>query len=66
MSNDISDGCLYSDSLMAAMGQQDFTNGASALPTVPVEAQPLAANIERLDQALEHWARRSLLRCGQR
>ena len=56
MSNDISDGCLYGDSLMAA----------SALPTVPVESQPLAANIERLDQALEHWARRSLLRCGQR
>ena len=44
MSNNISDGCLYGDSPMAA----------SALPTVPVEAQPLTANIERLDQALEY------------
>src|SRR5438034_5427779 len=98
MSNDISDGCLYVDSLMAAMLRrsrrfrwaallalltgtgtvlctartQHFTNGASALPMVPYEAQPLAANIERLDQALEYLAapfpaemRAAMKRAGQ-
>ena len=33
---------------------QDFTSGASVLSPVTVEGQPLAANIERLDQALEY------------
>jgi len=51
---------------------QDFTSGASALTPVVVEAQPLAANIERLDQALDYLGtpmaadlRADLKRAGQ-
>jgi EF hand domain-containing protein len=51
---------------------QDLTGGAAILPTVTVEGQPLAANIERLDQALEYLGspppaelRAALKRAGQ-
>ncbi len=66
MSNDISDISRWfrSTALLAfviATGTpsctartQDLTSSASSLPAVTVEAQPLAANIERLDQALEY------------
>jgi hypothetical protein len=33
---------------------QDFTSAASALPVIATDGQPLAANIDRLDQALEY------------
>jgi len=61
MSNDIENGRLVWTALVALVmatlsctaRTQDFTSGGAITP-VTVEAQPLAANIARLDQALEY------------
>jgi EF hand len=45
---------LLTGSVSCTARTQDLNSAASALTPVVVEAQPLAANIERLDQALEY------------
>jgi len=60
MSNDISFSrallvlLIAAGTLSCTARTQDFTTGASALSPVSVDGQPLAANLERLDQALEY------------
>ena len=60
MSNDICFGravlvlLIAAGTLSCTARTQDFTTGASALSPVSVDGQPLAANLERLDQALEY------------
>ena len=60
MSNDICLGrallvlLIAAGTLSCTARTQDFTTGASALSPVSVDGQPLAANLERLDQALEY------------
>jgi hypothetical protein len=63
---------LLTGSVACTARTQDLTGAASALTPVVVEAQPLAANIERLDQALEYLGaplpadlRSALKRAGQ-
>jgi hypothetical protein len=63
---------LVTGTLSCTVRTQESTIGESALTPVVVEAQPLAANIERLDQALDHLGtplpadvRAALRRAGQ-
>ena len=78
MSNDICLGrallvlLIAAGTLSCTARTQDFTTGASALSPVSVDGQPLAANLERLDQALEYLGaplpaelRTALKRAGQ-
>ena len=78
MSNDISFSrallvlLIAAGTLSCTARTQDFTTGASALSPVSVDGQPLAANLERLDQALEYLGaplpaelRTALKRAGQ-
>ena len=84
MSNDIWDGfrrlrlavffglLMATGTLSCTARTQDLTGGTSSLPPVSVEGQPLAANIERVDQALEYLGtplpaelRTALKRAGQ-
>jgi len=78
MSNDICFGravlvlLIAAGTLSCTARTQDFTTGASALSPVSVDGQPLAANLERLDQALEYLGaplpaelRTALKRAGQ-